>query len=147
MAFWVWLRLTAILLGLPPARTIPTARMEPLIAWVTEGVALEEGTLQEAAEAVIWANHESGGDPLAISPDGKDCALLQMRGAARQGHTCAELMADPVLCVRVWVRWLRKMREVCGGSEVRALGAVSSGKCGGVPRLVAGRCGAIGGCP
>lgn len=75
-----------------------------------------------------------------VSPDGLDCGISQLRGLARAGHSCAELQADPVLCIRLWFRWLNVARSMCPSSTASALGAVASGKCGGAPKLIARRC-------
>lgn len=119
----------------------------PLLAvWVTAGTLAAGGSVDEARIAAVTAARESGGDPHALSPDGLDCGLMQLRGVARRGHACAEFYANPALAVAVWIDDLHDLQQKCGATPA-ALGALATGKCGGAPVLVARRCALAGGCP
>jgi hypothetical protein len=115
-------------------------RISATVDVVLTATALEHRTSDDAALAIVWAGHESGGDPNATSPDGLDHGLMQLRGPALQGHTPAEVKADPVLCVRLWFRWLDVARALCKSTDVAALGALSTGKCWGAKARVTRRC-------
>ncbi len=131
------LALTAIALPLAPRRIDP-ARVADVVEWVAEAAEAEEATTGDAAIAVVFAVHESAGRADARSSDGRDCSIVQLRGVALDGHTCAELAADPVLAVRLWLRYLARARARCGSTSA-ALGVLAAGRCGGAPRLVASR--------
>ncbi len=143
-SFMTFVVLDALAHSLSPKRLQPQF-IDSTIVYVTAGVSAESGDLDEARYALTWAAYESGGDPSAMSPDGKDCALLQQRGPARYGHSCDELKSNPVLSVRLWTHLFRSLRKTCGSVE-KTLGAMSTGKCGGAPKLVRSRCLAMGGC-
>ena len=126
--------------GYPLAPSRLRAEDVPQIArWVYEAAEAEEASIDDAELEMVWIAFESSGRPDARSIDGHDCSLLQLRGAARAGYSCAELADDPVLAARLWLRHLHAARLTCG-STARALGAVATGVCGGAPRLVARRC-------
>jgi hypothetical protein len=116
---------------------------EPLFA----GEDAEERTAQML---IVFAKREAAFRNDLIGDQGAACSVLQLHELARDGHSCAELQADRRLALRVGLAWMRRMRDVCGGSVRAGLRAFASGVCAGSPRgrvLVESRCRAIqGGC-
>lgn len=114
-------------------------RAAPCAVWVTHAVVDHGGGLDDALLAAEWAARESGCNPRALSPDGQDCSIMQMRGVARRGHTCAELVDAPELSIATWLEDLDELRDVCGTTR-GALGALAGGHCGDAAKLVSSRC-------
>lgn len=108
----------------------------------------DDGRQRTAMLLAVWTMRESAGKADAIGDKGAACSCLQMHEVARQGVTCAALMADRRLALATGLAWMRKMRDACG-SVPAGLRAYSAGICSGSPRardLVRARCALIGGC-
>lgn len=138
------LEIFAAVLALSPAR-VTRARAADVAVWSREASIRVGAPLEDAKLVAVFAVLESAGDARAVSPDGRDCSIVQLRGWARRGHTCAELTADPVLAIATWLEDLEDLRWKCGSTR-RALGALATGRCGGAPKLSARRCALAGGC-
>ena len=107
--------------------------------WVTAAAVKRGAPIEDARLAATWAARESGGNPNALSPTG-DCGLMQLHGPTLAGHSCADVMRDPVLAVSLWLDALDAQRARCSSTRA-ALGALSTkGVCGGAPKLVRRRC-------
>lgn len=139
--YYLW---TPISILLASPELISAERAEESAAEVSLAAMLE-GQEEDANIAAVFLELESGGDPSVVGDHGAACSKMQMHPEAREGHPCAELIADSVLAIRIWMRQLRRLRGICGSTE-RALGALASGKCGGAPALVKYRCSLAGGC-
>ena len=104
------------------------------IATFEAGASLEDAALLET-----WAGFESKGVPDALGDSGRSCGATQLGLVARRGHSCAEVRADRVLAMRLWLENLATLR-VREGSTERALSVLSCGKPDGARELVAIRC-------
>jgi hypothetical protein len=91
----------------------------------------------------VWAYRESAGRSI-MGDHGAACGVLQLHEQARQGHACAEILADRRLGLRLGLAWMRRMAEQCG-SVRKGLGAYATGSCIGGRDLVRARC-AVAGC-
>lgn len=108
--------------------------------WVTIAAVERGASMDDARLAATWAVMESAGQADVVSPNGADCGLMQENGPTLQGHSCHEVMRDPVLAVSLWFDMLEMQRARCGSTRA-ALGAMSTkGLCGGAAKLVRGRC-------
>ena len=99
--------------------------------------------LMTARVLAVWAYRESAGRSI-LGDHGAACGVLQLHEQARQGHACAEILADRRLGLRLGLAWMRKMAEQCGSLR-RGLGAYATGSCIGGRDLVRARC-AVAGC-
>jgi hypothetical protein len=117
-----------------PAAAIESAASD--VAAVAEGEApLVAGDREATARVLlVWAWRESAWRTNALGDAGNACGVLQLHAIARDGHTCTELRSDRRLALRVGLAWMRRMRDVCGGSVRAGLRAFASGSCVGTPR-------------
>ena len=127
-----------LLASLSPSR-IASADVPRVLEDVLDATRAEDATAADARLLAVWMALESGGRADALGDSGRSCGATQLGEVWRAGHSCAEVRADRVLAARLWLRALSSLRSSCG-STARALGAMSAGQCGAVPRLVAGRC-------
>ena len=105
----------------------------------------EEGRFKTALLLVSIAHHESRWNPRAVNPAG-DSGIMQTRSIWWEGHTREEILSDAELGYRLGLHALRKLKDECGGSALRWLGAFASGKCGGAQGVAWGLCGKVGLC-
>lgn len=104
---------------------------------------LDDDRAMTARVLAVWAYRESAGRSV-MGDHGAACGVLQLHEQARQGHACAEILADRRLGLRLGLAWMRRMAEQCG-SVRRGLGAYATGSCIGGRDLVRARC-AVAGC-
>lgn len=141
MLIYVWVPLS-ILLAMPDRITAEHAVES---AREVDAAAVAEDMERDANVAAVFLALESAGRAGAVGDQGAACSKMQLHAWLRRGHTCAELAQDSVLAVRLWLRGLRELRDVCGSTK-KALGALASGRCGGAQKLVERRCELAGGC-
>ena len=88
----------------------------------------EDGRVRTCLLLLEMAGRESGGKRGAVGKAG-DCGRVQLVfPGAKDGHSCAEF-GEGDLDLRLGLRWLRRMRDVCGGSVERGLAAYARGSC------------------
>ena len=104
---------------------------------------LDDDRALTARVLAVWAYRESAGRSV-MGDHGAACGVLQLHEQARQGHACAEILADRRLGLRLGLAWMRRMAEQCG-SVRKGLGAYATGSCIGGRDLVRARC-AVAGC-
>jgi hypothetical protein len=107
------------LLGYSPSHT-------PSVVSAIEEMAPDEET---ARILLVWGHKESGLRNDAIGDGGRARCFLQLRDRGN---------LDPQSCIRVWLYDLSANEKLCG-SRRAALGALSSGRCGGATKLVSSR--------
>lgn len=146
-------------LGAVYAAIVMSMFQGPLARWVAPGVNPERARVCAIEVGYAVAAHrqyldvllvtaatvagESACDPRARSADGEDCGIVQQRGVARHGRSCAELMRDPDLALDLWLSDLEDATDACGSLSL-GLGVLYGGKCGGRPSLVRFRCTRVG---
>lgn len=100
----------------------------------------------EASEKLLVriAYLESRGDFRAVSKDGRDSGILQLRDLAPDLRKL--VLSSAIIGMLEGYRALHLHRKTCGGTAERWLGSFASGKCGGAPKVARVRCAALGLC-
>lgn len=107
----------------------------------------DDGRQRTAMLLAVWSYRESAGQSV-MGDLGAACGAMQLHEMARQGVTCAAMLADRRVALAAGLSWMRVTRDRCG-SVPAGLRAYASGSCSGSPRardLVRARCALIGGC-
>lgn len=71
---------------------------------------------------------ESGCRMDVVGAHGEVCAM-QLRGAARNGHSRRALQRDPALCIDTGARWLALRMVDCAGLGVLSIGGYNAREC------------------
>jgi hypothetical protein len=107
----------------------------------------DDAAEQTAALLVAWSYFESRWDPSAVSPDGLDCGVMQVRRWHLPGGQCSSVKTASAGYAAA-LDLLRELRARCG-SVTRALHAYASGSCEPSTKtnaIVSRRCALAGGC-
>jgi soluble lytic murein transglycosylase-like protein len=92
---------------------------------------IDSESVQAGVDPLLVATmvfHESGFNPQAVSPVGKDFGLMQLRPTGAGGGRSRAQLFDPKLNIHLGVTYLAEKLRKCG-TLPRALGAYSSGSC------------------
>lgn len=103
---------------------------------------LENASLTDMRRALVWISKESGATPqLGDCQGGLDknsycksqiflaCGRGQLHKEWWEGHSCNEILSDPILDLRLWFHMFSFLKVYCKGNEKEALAAVASGDC------------------
>jgi len=97
-------------------------------------------TTETARLLATWAGYESTCVNDIVSKDGKDCAVMQLRGIAQQGVPCSIMRKDRELAFTLGLRWMHVAVAMCNGSVAGGLRAYATGSCTKGYMLVSKRC-------